>query len=265
MTEIQYLQYRRTSEQPRGISLLYVNFLSNRKHYFLIAQFILAVILLCPPGVPAQTNTFHSLEDISSTAERFVISLLNTSDTDLSVSAKTLDPRLRLKACDVPLQAFLPDFSRPGMNTTVGVKCEGTSAWSLYVPVKSVFNGAVVVLKQPISRGTVLTTAHLKLEERNLGNRSQDYYTDISAVVGKMAKRPIQAGKILSSVLLQQPKLVKRGETVTMLASIDSVKVSMNGQALMDGHEGQRIRVKNLRSQRIVEGIVKSDRIIYLD
>ena len=72
-------------------------------------------------------------------------------------------------------------------------------------------------------------------------------------------------GYALSDRNLKPPVIVKRGQQVTLLARTSSYEVRMNGKAMMDGVAGQRIRVRNDRSERIVEGVVKSSNIIYIE
>ena len=55
---------------------------------------------------------------------------------------------------------------------------------------------------------------------------------------------------------------VKRGQEVTLLASAGGIQVRMAGRALADGREGARLRVQNLSSQAVVEGVVETDGVV---
>ena len=82
-------------------------------------------------------DTIQSHRSIQEAAETY---LMNSVDSGhglrLSVKAGHLDSRLRLAACDAPLEAFQPDGGRTLGSTTVGVQCAGSKPWTLYVPVK---------------------------------------------------------------------------------------------------------------------------------
>ena len=52
--------------------------------------------------------------------------------------------------------------------------------------------------------------------------------------------------------MLLQPIIVRRGAAVTLQVMQGEMLVSVAGEALQDGSVGQRIRVKNLLSKRIV-------------
>ena len=58
--------------------------------------------------------------------------------------------------------------------------------------------------------------------------------------------------------VLEAPRLVRRGERVTITARADGIDVRMAGKALMDGTAGERIRVRNINSDRVIEATVAS-------
>ena len=58
--------------------------------------------------------------------------------------------------------------------------------------------------------------------------------------------------------MLEADRIVSKGQSVILIATQGGLKVSMTGKALSDGALNQRIRVENLNSGRVVEGIVRS-------
>ena len=66
------------------------------------------------------------------------------------------------------------------------------------------------------------------------------------------------AGTVLTPAVLESDQVVKRGQTVTIVAKAGGISVNMSGTALADGGLNQRIRVENTNSGRIVEGVVRS-------
>jgi flagella basal body P-ring formation protein FlgA len=61
------------------------------------------------------------------------------------------------------------------------------------------------------------------------------------------------------------PILVKRGDTVTITTSNPNLAIAMQGTALMDGAQGQRIRVKNTTSNRVISGVVTKAGVVSVD
>jgi flagella basal body P-ring formation protein FlgA len=55
---------------------------------------------------------------------------------------------------------------------------------------------------------------------------------------------------------------VQRGQTVTLVAEAGGISIRMAGRALSDGFVNQRVRVENLSSGKIVEGIARSPQVV---
>ncbi len=204
----------------------------------------------------------QSLDSIRQTAEEFTLENLANADRDASVISSKLDPRLRLKACSNKLEAFFPEYGRRVGNITVGVRCIGEQSWSLFVPMTVKIYREIVTASRPLARGTMLTENDLQLERRNISAFSSDYFTDPHALFGQELVHSLQISRPLSSHNVKAPIAIKRGNLVVLLAKNETIEVRMEGKALADGTIGERIKVKNLRSNRIVEGVVKSNRII---
>ena len=64
-----------------------------------------------------------------------------------------LDPRLRVAACDRPLNGFLTDTSALRYQTTVGVRCEGSVRWTIYTTVRVETQAPVLVARQCAAAG----------------------------------------------------------------------------------------------------------------
>ena len=76
------------------------------------------------------------------------------------------------------------------------------------------------------------------------------------------ASRPIAGGAYLTNQQLVAAKAVQRGQSVTLIADAGGMSVRMAGRALSDGLMNQRVRVQNLSSGKIVEGIARSEQIV---
>lgn len=178
------------------------------------------------------------------------------------ISLGQLDPRLRLSACRGPLSGFLPAGGRESGNTTVGVRCDSEGGWSIYVSVRIDVFGPVLVARQPLARGQDIHAADLDLVERNLANLPYGYYTDPGAIAGQLAKRTIAAATVITPNMLAAPKLVKRGEQVSIIAESGPLTIRSAGKALGDGTSGDLVKVRAQGSQRVIDGIVVSRGVV---
>lgn len=71
--------------------------------------------------------------------------------------------------------------------------------------------------------------------------------------------RPLPAGAVLTPAAIASPRIIQRGDRVLLTADVGGISVRVGGQALMHGTLGDRVRVRNLSSQRVVEGLVLAD------
>lgn len=181
---------------------------------------------------------------------------------DLEVSVGRLDPRLRLARCEGPLQTRDTQARRDLRPSAVEVRCEGARPWALYVPVTVARYAEVVVAARPIARGTALVAADVTLARQRVGAVNADYYTDPAQVLGQVPLRPLVAGQLVVQGGLKRPQLVRRGDRVVLTTAGGGISVSMRGEALEDGALGQRVRVKNLSSARLVEGEVSAQGVV---
>ncbi|MFN2337470.1 MAG: flagellar basal body P-ring formation chaperone FlgA, partial [Gammaproteobacteria bacterium] len=172
-----------------------------------------------------------------------------------------LDPRLRLAACDGKLEAFLPPGAQAMGNTTVGVRCPVPS-WTLYLSAQVIVQGQVLVTTRPLARGERLTEEHVQLVERDLASLPRGYFEAAQPVLGQQARRHLAADTVLNPQLIEAPRLVRRGEEVTLVAGSNGFAIRSRGQAMADGSSGEVIRVRSRDSKRIIEGRVLSAGVV---
>jgi len=80
---------------------------------------------------------------------------------------------------------------------------------------------------------------------------------DPAQVLERQARRALPAGRILLPGDIIAPPLIRRGDAVTLFIDQGPIHIRMPGVALADGGQGSRIAVRNTRSGRRVEGIVR--------
>lgn len=226
--------------------------------------FLIILSLLVTPGSAyASEQRWQDRASILQTAQSFLEDYTASSHNGRAeITLGKLDPRLKLKSCETALEAFQAPGSRQTGNTTVGVRCPGDNGWSIYITAKIKVFGQVLVVRQPLARGASITEKDLDLVERNLAALPYGYYIDPKAVIGKLTRRTLAANSVLTPQMLTAPKLVKRGQRVTLVGEAGALKVRMVGEALSDGSEGDLIRVRADGSKRIIDGIVTPQGVI---
>ncbi|MCP8462720.1 flagellar basal body P-ring formation chaperone FlgA [Pseudomonas sp. ZM23] len=140
--------------------------------------------------------------------------------------------------------------------------CPGQSGWPVYFTSQSTVMLPAVFASSAIERGQTLDANQLKLAPLDIGKTPRGYFTDIAEVAGKTARRRIRADQPLSPALLDGATLVRRGQQVKIVASQDGIQASAVGEAMANGKQDDVIRVKNLRSQKIIDAKVVESGVV---
>lgn len=224
----------------------------------------LAILILMTGNACSAIAASHPLDDIRDVAVQYVRSHFSHSAEDIRIVAQKLDARLLLPQCESPLETYLPHGSGVNSNTTVGVRCLGNKPWSVFVPVSVQIYRNIVVASRSLAQNKILKAEDFHTERFDIKRFSGAYLTDQDKIIGKQLIRPVQLGNPLLPNMLKEPILVRRGEIVTLLAKTRTYEVRMQGKAMMDGAYGDRIRVRNLRSKRIIEGKLAKDGTVFV-
>lgn len=160
----------------------------------------------------------------------------------------TLDPALRLPRCGAALVA------RVQGSNSVEVGCP--DGWRLFVPVRVRRSQTVLVLSRGIAPGETITADAFVPETRDASRIVGAAVADPAQAVGRVARRMLSAGAVLSATDLVAQRLIRRGDNVALVSRRGGVEVRVVGRALGDAGESERVTVENLSSRRVVQGVV---------
>jgi flagella basal body P-ring formation protein FlgA len=183
----------------------------------------------------------------------------------ISATADIPDPRLRLAACQSPLEAALPPAAK-GPRLSVRVSCSGATPWSVLVPVRVETTARVVVARRALVPGTLLSTDDLQTVERRIAGFADCCAADPTALLGQKVRRPVPADAPIPLDSIEAAPLVRRGEIVTVIAGAPGFEVRSSGIAMADAKEGDAVRVRHSTSLRVIQaradrkGVVRADR-----
>jgi flagellar basal body P-ring formation protein FlgA len=173
-----------------------------------------------------------------------------------------IEPGLELMRCREPVKAVLASTHHMQDRATIELRCPNAKPWHLYVQVRIIGTSSVVVAAHAIVVGSVLKATDLRLEQHDISELPPGFLDDPAIAVGLTASRPISGGAFLTNQQLVAAKAVQRGQSVTLIADLGGMSVRMAGKALSDGLINQRVRVQNVSSGKIVEGIARSEQIV---
>lgn len=194
--------------------------------------------------------------------QQFLYEQTQTLGEDVMIELRPPSPHL--PACIDPAP-FLPNANQsPLGRVNVGVRCGETQRQVRYLQAQVDVIGGYAVTTQDIPRGATITSAMIGLQQGNLSDLSARAITDPQAIIGKVARRPLRSGSPLQPHDLQAPLLVERGQRVSVIAQGDAFRVSREGEAMDNGAEGERVRVR-FGSREIIEARVVADGLLMID
>lgn len=167
-------------------------------------------------------------------------------ESEIHVTA--LDSRIGNKDCAHEPHISLPANANP-RQTTVQISCNAPTSWQLFVPARLTEWLALVVSRQNIAPGTVITADMLDVQRRERRLVRGNIVQDVAMVAGSRNRRSLSAGQTLS---FQDLCLVCRGDIVTIEISQGGLAVSATGVAQQDGTLGEVIQVRNQQSGRVI-------------
>ena len=112
---------------------------------------------------------------------------------------------------------------------------------------------AAVVMRS-LTRGDVIKQSDITIERR----AKKEFTTDpaATAVVGLAARGNIRVGQVLHASELMKPEIVKKNDMVMLHYAVPGIVLTMRGQAMDSGAEGDTVNVLNPNSKRTIQGVV---------
>jgi flagella basal body P-ring formation protein FlgA len=120
------------------------------------------------------------------------------------------------------------------------------------------------VLASAINRGEVISQNDIEWRSQEVSRDLVGYITDEIKIIGKEARKHLRSGSPLRSSDLISPQIIDRGQTVDLVARSSGLVVNMQGKALANGAEGDRLLVQNMSSGKKVEGLVMAGGIVLI-
>ena len=197
--------------------------------------------------------TESQIEIIQQAAEEYIISVVEWPPGGrLDATAANIDTRIFATDCPSPLAASSSSTNASASNITVLIECPEDN-WRVYVPVRLIRTGPQVTLTGPLSRGQLISAQDVTVSMVDLQRFRRQGFSTIDAVIGAKTKKNLRAGEVIED---NDICVVCRNETVTIKAVKSGMTITTKGVALTDGSHGEQIRVKNSKSNRIIEGRV---------
>lgn len=220
----------------------------------------LCVLAVLPAA--ASTGEWQPLVAIARAAQNAVSALAATESVpgrNLRIGTAVLDPRLRVALCSQPLQTHIPPGATLSSRPVVQVSCSGNARWRLNVPVVVNSELPVLVAQRDLPRGALLRGQDFAPARRSFAGLAHNKFVTADRLAGRQLQRPLATGSVLEYGMLEALWSVRRGQSITLLARSEAFEIRAQGVALRDGQQGERLPVRNVNTQKVIEGVVTGE------
>jgi flagella basal body P-ring formation protein FlgA len=122
----------------------------------------------------------------------------------------------------------------------------------------------VCVAKNRINRHERLTAENIRIEKREITEMKRKVFDIADSLDGKTVDRTILAGTIITDDFIKLPLLVKKGEPIKIVSTINEAVVAVDGEALRDGILGANIPVRNMLTGKRINAYVIGESTVSL-
>jgi len=226
-----------------------------------IKKAIIVSLLTVCSAIPVYANSLQSHAGISSAVKQFV-KQQQVPLNNVLVTLTSLNKQLRLSQCGSPLQVNMAPGTKLLGHTSLSVSCASPQKWKIHVAAHIDGEVSVLIARYPLPRGTVIQETDLEFVNKRYSQLNQGYYGSANLLQNMEARRNIKAGQVMSPNIVKAQKLVLRGQHITIIAQSGRLTLRAKGKALMDGQQGQTIKVSNLASKKLIYARVISAGVV---
>lgn len=137
---------------------------------------------------------------------------------------------------------------------------QGQKRW--YVPVRVHWWAKAIVMLRAIPARTLLTPDMMSKKLTDIAGHSGHWWDNSKHLVGMRLTRPLGKGDIILSSYVKQPPLIKRGDIVQIVLDSGMIRIRAEGKALRTAQKGERLLVKNLRSDEIIQATAERTGVV---
>lgn len=118
-----------------------------------------------------------------------------------------------------------------------------------------------IILKKSVEKNDILKLDDIKtvfVEKKYQAS----FFSNKKELVGRKLKTNLKMGQILHPRHLFESFDINNGDIISIVSNLGNVSVTVSGEAKDSGNLGDLIKVKNLKSGKIIKGYIKKDKKI---
>ena len=164
----------------------------------------------------------------------------------------------------MPEEAYLQSLTSDKKNHSFTAKVAEAGASNLTIEGRYEEYVQVPVLKTNIQHGDIITREDITSERVSVQKIKRSTIKDAEDLLGKSPRFNITALRPITEEDVVSPRVIKKGDQVTLDYDSGSVIIQTSGVAMEHGAIGDLIKVKNARSEVIIQGVVESKSIVHV-
>lgn len=211
-------------------------------------------------GGEGQTLTKERVEE---TLRRYLVEHSPWQPSQIEVELHSFPP-LSLPSGPVTMRIVKPTRGiTPGTRRfLLAISVGGQEEARLWVETEIRVFGEVIVTSRPLAHHETIRPEDVRLERRDLSALPTRTFTEIAEVLGRQAAQAIAVNQTLTPSLVELPRVVRRGSAVMLVYETAGLRVEAPGRAAEPGKVGDRIRVENPSSGKVLEGQILDARTV---
>ena len=119
----------------------------------------------------------------------------------------------------------------------------------------------LIKLNKSLEKNSILELKDLKVVSSNKLSQTS-FFNNKKELIGRKLKKNLKMDQLLHPRHLYETFEIKNGDVLSIVSNIGNASITVSGEAQQSGNLGDLIRVKNIRSGKIIKGYIKKNKII---
>lgn len=223
----------------------------------LLPLYALLLLLLCSPVVAQSTFSADRLVE----AARSYLQRQTEEDAEITYTGQVKDQTFSQSGVQAEIRtSSVGSGSRQNVVFEFSYNNKVIRQVSLPFTVNRTISVPVVTMDLPA--GTLLTSGHIRIEQRPLQTLREQDIVSVDDVMGQKLKSNVAASEVLTKSKLTAPDGITRGQTVRLVARSGSIVISTTAKALGDALPGESVNVMRTGAKSVIQAVAIGNGVV---
>jgi flagella basal body P-ring formation protein FlgA len=136
------------------------------------------------------------------------------------------------------------------------ISVDGRPVRTAWITADVRINASVLQAARALPFGAALTGNDIRPAQIEIHDPRTAYVRSAEAATGKVLRRSLKPGELITGDALSDPLVVRNGDTVRLRLEKPNIRMVILARAEQDGRLGQSIRVRNLEFAHVLKALV---------